>query len=430
MEFKQNNMKNSLISFLLGLVVITPFVSAETHRILDEGDQKGFANSFNCIGSFIACNVSSNSVATITITSPTIDVIGDATANGSIDFGVTEQDIIGQLDSAGKSMLTLTNQDADRANSTTILSLHDYDTGDPESVYLDLKRDVDGTPGSDYLFAQNGANFTQPLDITLSTTTQNVPLALEVNENSTAAGTGSIGIINTVDVTNTGATGLTSVGLLQTVSLNMTGGTAEDIFGEYTTVGDVSAADATITFLTGNTIKVNADGDSHIVNVEGLHIQISGNSSGTVDRLYGSRLDIVKGNAVLSYGFYEDAGDLTANLFASQVQLGIAGVDGQLKFFTEDGATDHYTLFQPGTQSTNITYTLPTATPATDGQLLSSTTAGVLTWAATTLHFVPLASAPASCTIGDFYVDTSGAYCACTSTNTWSNMTTLVGSCA
>lgn len=46
----------------------------------------------------------------------------------------------------------------------------------------------------------------------------------------------------------------------------------------------------------------------------------------------------------------------------------------------------------------------------------------------TKLFMVPLATAPATCGIGDFYVDTSGAYCGCTSTNTWTNFT-AVGTC-
>lgn len=38
-------------------------------------------------------------------------------------------------------------------------------------------------------------------------------------------------------------------------------------------------------------------------------------------------------------------------------------------------------------------------------------------------------TAPATCAIGDFYVDNSGAACACTASNTWSNMTGT-GTCA
>lgn len=45
------------------------------------------------------------------------------------------------------------------------------------------------------------------------------------------------------------------------------------------------------------------------------------------------------------------------------------------------------------------------------------------------LKITPKATAPATCAIGDFYVDTSGAACACSATNTWSNMH-ATGSCA
>lgn len=44
------------------------------------------------------------------------------------------------------------------------------------------------------------------------------------------------------------------------------------------------------------------------------------------------------------------------------------------------------------------------------------------------LRLTPKASAPGTCVIGDFYVDTSGAYCACSVTNTWENMT-ATGAC-
>jgi len=43
-------------------------------------------------------------------------------------------------------------------------------------------------------------------------------------------------------------------------------------------------------------------------------------------------------------------------------------------------------------------------------------------------RLTPLATAPATCSIGDHYTDTSGADCACSATNTWSN-TIATGSC-
>lgn len=48
----------------------------------------------------------------------------------------------------------------------------------------------------------------------------------------------------------------------------------------------------------------------------------------------------------------------------------------------------------------------------------------IFTWESGTQVFysAPLASAPGTCSIGEWYVDTSGAYCACTVTNTWENL--------
>jgi hypothetical protein len=44
-------------------------------------------------------------------------------------------------------------------------------------------------------------------------------------------------------------------------------------------------------------------------------------------------------------------------------------------------ASTNYTAFKSGTQSANITYTLPTAAPTSNGQVLSSTTGGLMSWA-------------------------------------------------
>ena len=45
------------------------------------------------------------------------------------------------------------------------------------------------------------------------------------------------------------------------------------------------------------------------------------------------------------------------------------------------------------------------------------------------IFFTPRATAPATCTVGGVYFDTSGAFCACTATNTWEN-TTATGTCS
>jgi hypothetical protein len=89
--------------------------------------------------------------------------IGDAAADGSIDFVATQQDIVGQLDAAAEAMLTVINQDADAANSTTILSLQHNDGADAQVVYFSMIGDADGSPTNDYLFTQ--VDFTSLLPI-------------------------------------------------------------------------------------------------------------------------------------------------------------------------------------------------------------------------------------------------------------------------
>lgn len=44
------------------------------------------------------------------------------------------------------------------------------------------------------------------------------------------------------------------------------------------------------------------------------------------------------------------------------------------------------------------------------------------------IKLTPIATAPATCTIGDYYADTSGAFCSCSAANTWTNMNG-VGAC-
>ena len=46
----------------------------------------------------------------------------------------------------------------------------------------------------------------------------------------------------------------------------------------------------------------------------------------------------------------------------------------------ESGGGGDYTIFQGGAQGGNITYTLPTAAPVANGQVLSSTTGGTMSW--------------------------------------------------
>ncbi len=69
----------------------------------------------------------------------------------------------------------------------------------------------------------------------------------------------------------------------------------------------------------------------------------------------------------------------SAVTIGSSLQLGQNGTDGTLTLFSEQGATDYTTVFQPGTQTQNVTYTLPNDDGAS-GQVLVTNGTGTLSW--------------------------------------------------
>ena len=64
------------------------------------------------------------------------------------------------------------------------------------------------------------------------------------------------------------------------------------------------------------------------------------------------------------------------------VVLGGGATASELRFLEPSGSGTNYTAFKAQAQAGNVTYTLPAAAPTADGQTLSGTMAGVLSWAA------------------------------------------------
>ncbi|MCW3126812.1 MAG: phage tail fiber protein [Bacteroidetes bacterium] len=60
-----------------------------------------------------------------------------------------------------------------------------------------------------------------------------------------------------------------------------------------------------------------------------------------------------------------------------------SGVSGKLELYSEQGGTDYTTIFQPGTQTQNIVYTLP-VDDGTVNQTLTTNGSGILSWNTTT----------------------------------------------
>lgn len=61
--------------------------------------------------------------------------------------------------------------------------------------------------------------------------------------------------------------------------------------------------------------------------------------------------------------------------------LGTSSQAAELRLYEDTDDGTNYTAFKTGTQAGNITYTLPTTAPSVDGQVLSATTGGVMSWA-------------------------------------------------
>jgi hypothetical protein len=59
---------------------------------------------------------------------------------------------------------------------------------------------------------------------------------------------------------------------------------------------------------------------------------------------------------------------------------GTSSQAAQLRLYEDTDDGTNYTAFTVGTQAGNISYTLPTTAPSVDGQVLSATTAGVMSW--------------------------------------------------
>ncbi|MFM8771634.1 MAG: hypothetical protein ACKOE4_06400, partial [Candidatus Kapaibacterium sp.] len=65
---------------------------------------------------------------------------------------------------------------------------------------------------------------------------------------------------------------------------------------------------------------------------------------------------------------------------ARTVLLSNNGAANELRFAEPSAAGTNYTAFKADDQTADITYTLPASAPASNGMVLSSTTAGVMSW--------------------------------------------------
>ena len=111
------------------------------------------------------------------------------------------------------------------------------------------------------------------------------------------------------------------------------------------------------------------------INQYGAYGEVSGaTGTGSKYGIYGT----ATGTGTVNYGIYGTASGATANwagYFAGDIKT-----TGKLYILETGSAPQYNTIFQAGDQAADLTYTLPPIYPTANGQVLSSTTAGVMSW--------------------------------------------------
>ena len=161
----------------------------------------------------------------------------------------------------------------------------------------------------------------------------------------------------------------------------------------------------------GKSIKIRGTNESSVIMT--ILTSITGGGSVTI----GNVLNVL-GSA--TFGLSDVANDYIFNL-------------GSSGFFTIQRNSGQKVVTST---NTNENYIRSTAKPfdvgTTDAQKLSFQTSGtdrlIIESSSNVMRLTPTSTAPATCTLGDIYTDTSGAFCGCSATNTWENLGST-GSC-
>lgn len=132
--------------------------------------------------------------------------------------------------------------------------------------------------------------------------------------------------------------------------------------------GTTGTTSTNIVFSTSPSLTTPSLGEATYTTLNGGNI--------TDSALTATRVTFAGASGILS----DDAG-FTFTAASDQLQLGSAGTDGSLKIFSEDGGTDHSTIFNPAIQTQDITYTLP-SDDGDAGEQLQTNGTGTLTWEA------------------------------------------------
>ena len=237
--------------------------------------------------------------------------------------------------------------------------------------------------------------------------------AIEVGDYGTIGG----GDSNRVEVGDYGTIGGGSGNIIFDNDYAIIGGGQDnniDPHADYGTIGggfnnyiNESAPYATIGGGGSNSVSTLAEyamisgGQSNTIESGASWATINGGAFNTVGGMYstiaGGRGLTLDTDADRSFGFLANSGSNDMTISAADVavfgnaDLWLANNNSsasQIRFYEPHGTTGsfpgaaNYTSFQAGAQTADINYTLPTSAPTADGQVMTATTAGDMSWSA------------------------------------------------
>ena len=201
--------------------------------------------------------------------SPTIDAdavlyneIGDAGADATIAMGANEIDWTSTIDAAGEAVLTITNTDADAANSNTLLTLSHNDGADVNVFYLSTIADADGSPLTTFSLQQTA---------TVGAIGMNL---------------GATGVVFSDDADGALTIQGASAGFDETIIVNLDDTDNQAVWTGTAVTWDMSAIDIiykAVSIEAGALVAASVDGDDINSNLAGRSLTLTGASPDTLD---------------------------------------------------------------------------------------------------------------------------------------------------
>ncbi len=287
----------------------------------------------------------------LTSTSPLGD---DITSSEIVDNTISEVDFLSSNNPTSSQFLSFNSTTGGFIWSTPTDSVgSNYFTDSGDTVYLTTTSD----------------------DLAIGGSSSTAPFFFDVSSGNLSLDALTIGSIKLSDVGTSNITsGASLVGIYDEFS-NSSSTTVQDVIDDLdsllTTGASKFTQDTGFAYLTTTTDSLNIGGSTNLAKlaVDGdadeIQFLVQGNATQTAD------LAVFENSSGVNLLTLSNTAGLT---------LGANGTDGTLTLYSEQGATDYSTIFQTGTQTESITYTLPLDNGGADNYVLTTDGSGTLAW--------------------------------------------------